>query len=60
MVGNSFQHFLTNEDQDKLLTSVNKQLKQNGIFIFGTRFPSYEELLQPVQKSTGGRFKKTR
>jgi len=47
MVGNSFQHFLTNEDQDKLLTSVNKQLKPNGIFIFGTRFPSYEELLQP-------------
>ncbi|MEK5391597.1 hypothetical protein NSQ59_14650 [Margalitia sp. FSL K6-0131] len=47
MVGNSFQHFLTNEDQDRLLTSVNKHLIQNGIFIFGIRFPSNEELLQP-------------
>lgn len=47
MVDNSFQHFLTNEDQDRLLTSVNKHLIQNGIFIFGIRFPSNEELLQP-------------
>ncbi|MGV3466061.1 MAG: class I SAM-dependent methyltransferase [Heyndrickxia sp.] len=47
MVGNSFQHFLTNEDQDRLLASVNKHLKLDGIFIFGTRFPSNEELLQP-------------
>lgn len=46
MVGNSFQHFLTNKDQDRLLSSVNKHLTQNGIFIFGTRFPSNEELLQ--------------
>jgi SAM-dependent methyltransferase len=40
-VGNSFQHFLTNEDQDML------HLELGGIFIFGTRFPSSEELLQP-------------
>ncbi|MED3572662.1 class I SAM-dependent methyltransferase [Cytobacillus praedii] len=46
-VGNSFQHFLTNEAQDELLSSVNKHLDINGIFIFGTRFPSVEELLQP-------------
>lgn len=46
-VGNSFQHFLTNEDQDQFLSSVNKHLKQDGVFIFGTRFPSAEELLQP-------------
>lgn len=46
-VGNSFQHFLTNEAQDGLLSSVNKHLAMNGIFIFGTRFPSTEELLQP-------------
>ena len=46
-VGNSFQHFLTNEAQDELLSSVNKHLEMNGIFIFGTRFPSAEELLQP-------------
>lgn len=46
-VGNSFQHFLSNKDQDELLSSVNKHLEIDGIFIFGTRFPSTEELLQP-------------
>ena len=46
-VGNSFQHFHTNEEQDGLLSSVNKHLEINGVFIFGTRFPSVEELLQP-------------
>ena len=46
-VGNSFQHFLTNNAQDSLLSSVNKHLEMGGIFIFGTRFPSAEELLQP-------------
>ena len=46
-VGNSFQHFHTNEAQDRLLSSVNKHLEIDGVFIFGTRFPSVEELLQP-------------
>jgi ubiquinone/menaquinone biosynthesis C-methylase UbiE len=46
-VGNSFQHFLTNEAQDGLLSSVSRHLDKGGIFIFGTRFPSVEELLQP-------------
>jgi 2-polyprenyl-3-methyl-5-hydroxy-6-metoxy-1,4-benzoquinol methylase len=46
-VGNSFQHFLSNEEQDALLSSVNKHLVKGGIFIFGTRFPNKEELLQP-------------
>lgn len=46
-VGNSFQHFLTNEAQDGLLESINKHLNSDGVFIFGTRFPSVEELLQP-------------
>ncbi len=46
-VGNSFQHFLTNEAQDGLLSSVNKHLEMDGVFIFGTRFPSADELLQP-------------
>ena len=46
-VGNSFQHFLTNEDQDGFLSSVTKHLEQVGLFIFDTRFPSTEELLQP-------------
>ncbi|WP_284141231.1 class I SAM-dependent methyltransferase [Virgibacillus sp. LDC-1] len=45
--GNSFQHFLTNESQDGLLSSVNRHLEVGGKFIFGTRFPSVEELLQP-------------
>lgn len=46
MVGNAFQHFLTNEAQDKLLQSVGVHLKSGGVFIFNTRFPNAEELLQ--------------
>ncbi|XKE67239.1 class I SAM-dependent methyltransferase [Jeotgalibacillus malaysiensis] len=46
-VGNSFQHFLTNEAQDELLRSVNRHLEDEGILIFNTRFPGAEELLQP-------------
>ncbi|AND38107.1 class I SAM-dependent methyltransferase [Cytobacillus oceanisediminis] len=49
-VGNSFQHFLTNEDQDDFLSSVNKHLERGGIFVFGSRFPSVEELLQPAEE----------
>lgn len=48
MTGNSFQHFLTNESQDQLLQSVHAHLLKDGVFIFNTRFPSKEELLQPV------------
>lgn len=47
MVGNSFQHFLTNEAQDQLLQGVSRHLQKDGIFIFNTRFPSREELMQP-------------
>lgn len=47
MVGHGFQHFLTNTDQNKLLTSIHHVLAENGIFIFDTRFPSKEELIQP-------------
>lgn len=46
-VGHSFQHFLTNEAQNQLLASVNRHLHSGGVFIFDTRFPSQEELLQP-------------
>ncbi|MFJ7666110.1 class I SAM-dependent methyltransferase [Lysinibacillus sp. NPDC097195] len=46
-VGNSFQHFLTNASQDGFLSSVNNHLEIGGTFIFNTRFPSVEELLQP-------------
>lgn len=46
-VGNSFQHFLTNEAQDSLLASINMHLGMDGVFIFGTRFPTGDELLQP-------------
>ncbi|MBS4172841.1 class I SAM-dependent methyltransferase [Bacillus sp. FJAT-49736] len=49
-VGNSFQHFLTNESQDQLLESVSRNLEMGGTFIFGTRFPSTEELLQPSKE----------
>lgn len=47
MVGNSIQHFHTNESQNLLLTSIHRHLEEDGVFIFGTRFPNAEELLQP-------------
>lgn len=47
LVGNSFQHFLTNDAQDQLLQSVHANLQEDGVFIFDTRFPSKEELMQP-------------
>ncbi|MUK87991.1 methyltransferase domain-containing protein [Ornithinibacillus sp. L9] len=45
-VGNSFQHFLTNEAQDSLLKSIHRHLDEKGVFILNTRFPSKDELLQ--------------
>lgn len=53
MVGHGFQHFLTNTDQNKLLTSIHHVLAENGIFIFDTRFPSKEELSDHLQKNIG-------
>lgn len=47
MVGNSIQHFHTNESQNMLLSSIHKHLEADGVFIFGTRYPNAEELLQP-------------
>jgi len=47
MVGNSFQHFHTNEQQNSVLKSIHTHLVKEGIFIFGIRFPNAEELLQP-------------
>lgn len=44
MTGNSFQHFLTNESQDKLLQSVSRHLESGGEFIFDTRNPVLTEL----------------
>jgi len=51
MVGNAFQHFHTNESQNALLTSIHRHMNEEGIFIFETRFPSAEELLQPAIES---------
>lgn len=50
MIGNSFQHFITNEDQNGLLRSVSSHLEDSGIFVFETRFPQAEELLQPPEE----------
>ncbi|WP_309299982.1 class I SAM-dependent methyltransferase [Priestia megaterium] len=44
IVGNSFQHFLTNEKQHAFLSGVYTHLNDGGIFIIGIRFPSIEEL----------------
>lgn len=44
MVGNTFQHLLTNEDQERMLQGVYRHLKPEGVFVFGTRNPDLEEL----------------
>jgi len=44
MVGNAFQHVLTNIEQDQMLRAVHNHLQEDGIFIFGTRMPNLEEL----------------
>ena len=44
IIGNSFQHFLTNEEQHAFLRSVYTHLNDGGTFIVGIRFPSIEEL----------------
>jgi len=44
MTGNSFQHFLTNDSQNRLFKSVNTHLVDGGVFIFNTRFPILNEL----------------
>ncbi|MBM7839792.1 2-polyprenyl-3-methyl-5-hydroxy-6-metoxy-1,4-benzoquinol methylase [Alkalihalobacillus xiaoxiensis] len=43
MVGNSFQHFLTNESQDQLFAAVSAHLKPGGLFVFDTRNPIIAE-----------------
>ncbi|MET3574456.1 class I SAM-dependent methyltransferase [Bhargavaea ullalensis] len=47
MSGNSFQHFLTNEDQDLLFEAVRRHLSPGGRFIFDTRNPVLHELAEP-------------
>ncbi|MCR8842938.1 class I SAM-dependent methyltransferase [Paenibacillus sp. SC116] len=47
MVGNAFQHFLTNDSQSRLLQSFHKALKPGGICLFDTRFPLADEIFQP-------------
>jgi hypothetical protein len=44
ITGNSFQHFLTNDSQNRLLKSVNTHLVDGGVFIFNTRIPILNEL----------------
>lgn len=44
MVGNTFQHILTNSQQDEMLIKVYEHLSTGGIFIFDTRMPKLDEL----------------
>lgn len=48
MVGNAFQHFLTNQEQDQLLTSVYRHLLPGGVFIFDTRYPTEDLHMQSI------------
>lgn len=44
VAGNSFQHFLSNEDRDAVLKAIYRQLKPGGVFAFAVRFPRASEL----------------
>lgn len=44
MVGNTFQHVLTNSQQNAMLIKIYEYLSTEGIFIFDTRMPKLEEL----------------
>ncbi|WP_042220915.1 class I SAM-dependent methyltransferase [Oceanobacillus manasiensis] len=57
MVGNSFQHFLTNEGQDRLLASIQSHLITGGRFLFDTRFPSTYELSCSEDEEPGFTYK---
>lgn len=46
MVGNTFQHILTNHLQDQMLLSIHDHLEDDGILIFGTRMPDLIELAE--------------
>ncbi|WP_106767046.1 class I SAM-dependent DNA methyltransferase [Paenibacillus faecalis] len=50
MVGNSFQHFLTNEAQADLMNSIHRHLVPGGKFIFSIRFPNADKLLIPPEE----------
>lgn len=46
MLGNAFQFFLTREDQEALLARVREHVHPEGCFLFGTRNPSPQNLLE--------------
>lgn len=50
MVGNSFQHFLTNQSRSALLKSVKAHLLPKGEFVFDTRNPILKELALNVDE----------
>jgi len=50
MTGNSFQAFLTREDQELMLTQVKNHLHLDGFFAFDTRNPDLAELASNQNK----------
>lgn len=57
MVGNSFQHFLTQEEQLQLLTRIRQNLAPDGLLIFDLRFPSRNELAQSSREDLAYTYK---
>lgn len=45
LTGNSFQAFLTRDDQEALFSCIRKHLQPGGLFAFDTRYPNLNELL---------------
>jgi len=44
MAQNTFQHILTNMEQDQMLRAIHHHLEKDGVFIFGIGIPNLEEL----------------
>lgn len=57
MVGNSFQHFLTQEQQLNLLRQINHNLAPDGLLIFDLRFPSRAELATSAREDLAYTYK---
>lgn len=46
LIGNAFQHFLTRADHEALLARVREHLRPEGCFVFCTRNPAPQNILQ--------------
>lgn len=59
MTGNAFQHLLTNDEQDRFFESLSRNLENNGLLIFDTRNPRFDELGAEIETDSELTLEKT-